>query len=222
MIRATGLALVLLAAGCGPLPESTVDDTESPETRTVAPLTLRAPDFTVRTSLGLIRHGRKLRVGDGVDYAFQVFEHPRRFFEFSQLPPGLQPPFEARGWESSEEGFGVIGYGQAVALALHQIERTGEGRLQLLLDVYIDEFGEADVEVRSEQVHYWFWEEDTHRLMIASTRSARGEYTLAVAVGATGVMDTLAMSPSAAREDAREAERLFRETAQAQTAGQSP
>jgi hypothetical protein len=207
-VRHLGLLLALTATvGCGV--EGPADPNGASAT-VPTQLAVDAPNLAERTRLGLLRQGRKVRVGDGVEYAFQVFEHPRRFFEFSQLPPTLQRPFEARGWESGSEGFGVILFEDAVAACVHQIERTGPARLLSLLDDYTREFGRPTTEVRTQRAQYWFWEESEHRLALVATENLKGEVALAVAVGDLDVMAALGFSPEAARVDAAEADRMFR------------
>ena len=81
---------------------------------------LQNPDLDTRTSLGLIRDGALVRVGDDVDTAIQVFPAPQKgSFPVKDLPKRIpSPPYKGMGWSTSTAGFGIIALNHRVALAM--------------------------------------------------------------------------------------------------------
>jgi hypothetical protein len=199
--------------------------------RTVNVQRIEAPDVNKKTRLALI-HGRdKVKVGDEWEYAKKIFPEQRGAYEINDLPAGLTgPDYRARGWESANEGFGAILFDDLVAVAMYRLDRVDESRLLEFLDTYTDQLGRPNLAVPEDlldatgrrtntkhRVRYWFWEQETQRLMISAVLTVSDGMNVTVSVGDRHTMDALGMSPDAAKSDQAKAERAFEDQLQTQT-----
>lgn len=217
MLRLVVAAAVLAAlAGCD-VPKAPVAAAPKP-----APLEMVAPDFAVSTRIGLLRQRGKLRVGDSLERALDLFQPPKRAREFSALPPNLKPPYRAIGWESNSEGYGVISYEDKVAAAVHTWNQATEDQVTQLVNVYQDEMRSVPELVAGRVSRYWFWEmprmraggspasvADVHqRLMIVAVRNSDGTHVLTEAMGDVFALNAIRANLYAAKSDVPAADTL--------------
>ncbi|MEJ5169866.1 MAG: hypothetical protein WHU10_02660 [Fimbriimonadales bacterium] len=183
------------------------------------PLVAQQPTFTAEqlpnplppTRLGLWRDGQKVRPGDTVEDALDVFPRPRNAGVFYDPPSVFGREFRAKGWDSGKEGFGVIATGGQVVVALRiEYDVTGE-RPAELVEQYTDEHGLPTATVSEARTAYWFWDRPPYRLAVCRTEDAEGNVALVSAVGAISAMDAIALGPSAAASDAALARNLLSE-----------
>lgn len=175
-----------------------------------------APDFGTSTRIGLLRKRGKLKVGDSLDRALDLFQPPKRAREFSELPSRLRAPYRADGWEANAEGFGVIAYEDKVAAAVHTLDHATEDQVTELVNAYQDELRTVPELVAGETSRYWFWElprmrpgsapsasttEVHQRLMVVAVRNASGTFTLTEAMGDVFAMNAIRANIYAAKND---------------------
>ncbi|HRF60515.1 MAG TPA: hypothetical protein PLH94_11470 [Fimbriimonadaceae bacterium] len=160
--------------------------------------------------LYLVREGDKLRVGDPENQAFSLFPRPQGAFEFHELPAVLTDPLSAKGWEASQEGFGVILQGGKVVLAMRRLDRVSKDTVSSTSREYELAFGrEPNSSIETGFTTYKFWEKDEIRFMLCATQSAESKLVLTVAVGNGKVMDALRMNKTfAARDEATARQQL--------------
>jgi hypothetical protein len=187
---------LLLAAGIGVAGCAPDADVDSAPARHVVP----APRSTERGTLALIGPRGMVRVGDTVQAAALEFREPERAVEFATAPPGFNPPYEAFGWDSAAEGFGVITYEGVIVLAMHRLYNADAEMLERVLDLYEGRFGSALTQISGPNQRYWFWSEGDHRLMLHTHQTAAG-LLLTEMVGDTIVMNAVRASPDHARLD---------------------
>lgn len=178
--------------GATPVPELAVD-VGAPAQR---------PDLSFRSRLALLDNGRRLGVGDPVQEALEFLPAPRKAYAFRELPPGFEEPYRAEGWETDAEGFGVISLDGKVVLTL----RTQEDASQTLIEETVRAYTRDNRSLPPERVtgqaaESWFFERESHRLMIAAVKDPNGKRSLTLALGDVSVMDALRMSPAKALQD---------------------
>ncbi len=170
------------------------------------------PDFGLSTPLALIGEAAHVRVGEQPEDGWQAFPAPNEAEEFKDLPPGFNGDYRARGWDTPHESFGMILYGERIALAMHQLERVDEERLQEQLAIYRNRYSDIKVNtVEGARVRYWFWEVRRQRLMICAVQTLHDGLNLTFTLGDTAVMDPLRMDFESAQNDRRSAETIFRD-----------
>lgn len=161
----------------------------------------------------LVREADKLRVGDTEKQAFALFPRPQGAFEFHELPAVLTDPLSAKGWEASQEGFGVILQGGKVVLAMRRLDRVSKDTVSSTSREYELAFGrEPDSSIETGFTTYKFWEKGDVRFMLCATQSAESKLVLTVAVGNVKVMDALRMNKTLAAKDEATARQQLTQT----------
>jgi hypothetical protein len=103
----------------------------------------------------------------------------------------------------------LLFYGDRVALAVRSFEHDRGDLFEELLKTYQSEFrGLSALPASGTAARYYFAEDGSDRLMLCGARTSSGDLTITLAVGHRAVMDALRMSPKAAQEDAKQAEKL--------------
>ncbi len=186
-------AAALVVAGCDPSVGLSRD-----ETAQVAPAdSVKGPGSTLPTAVSLLAIKGQVKVGDTVDHAYAVLPPPVEAYEFKDLPPGFQPPYAARGWESGRQGFGVITHEKLVVAAMYQLDRIDEATLNLTKRAYQDLLGAPTHQISGTNVRYWFWARELQSLVICALRSSRGLH-VTIAMGDNAVLSGLRISPEEA------------------------
>jgi hypothetical protein len=206
--------------GCG---ESAPAPPETPAIVTPAAepakQTLRAPDFTIESRLSLLNGtSGGVKIGTDAKEALTVFGKPPSSWNTHDLPPSISGAFEAAGWQTKDEGFGMILNKGRLAAALYQLEKTTEERYREILDQNRRSFGEPSKFSEGKFVSYWFWQDadgkspsDQVLLMISATQVLPGKWSITEALGLQPVMNALGMTPEQAPATQRLAEKLFAE-----------
>ncbi|MCO5297862.1 MAG: hypothetical protein M9921_13520 [Fimbriimonadaceae bacterium] len=204
------LAVAVALAGCDATPEMAAPVVKE------TPPAMVAPDFGTSTRIGLLRKRGKLKVGDSLERALDLFQPPKRAREFSELPSRLTKPYRADGWEANAEGFGVITFEDRVAAAVHTLNQATEDQVTELVNAYQDELRAVPELVAGEVSRYWFWElprmrpgsapgssaADVHqRLMIVAVRNPSGTFVLTEAMGDVFAMNAIRANIYAAKND---------------------
>lgn len=205
----------LALLGCGSSPATSNSngnkETVTPPARTISVEDVESPLIGSDVNLGLLHESQTLHIGDNVDTVFeQDFPRPDKASNVTQMPPGLDNTFRARGWETANESFGVVLKGGRVGLAIYTVTGSDEDFLNELVARYISRFGEPGEKVGAAGVRYWFWQDRDVRLMICSGYSEDGRLSVTSALGLKSLMDFLRMDIVSAREDREEAERLLK------------
>ncbi len=203
----TGLIAISLS-GCGS-PQPVAKTPAAPPIRFAGKVT--PPESLAPTDLALFSETGRLRVGDSLDEATRVFPSPHGMVGPKELPPGFGQEFRARGFESREEGLGLILMDNRVALALRRLENRAFPEVQDLVAEFKVSFGEAQESVAGARIEYRFWEIEDQRLMLctAPDKNDPTRFDITMAVGPINLMDALRMSYPAAREDRAVAERTL-------------
>lgn len=204
MRRLWPILLLFVIGGCG--------ESNEPEAALAVPNEPVAhPDVLERGQLCLIGPVGQIHVGDSQDEAEKVFPAPSGSFAVKELPAGFEPPYRARGYESSRDGFAAVLFGERVALAMRREEDVQAASVAALVDRYIAKFGNPDTRVDGPLVTYRFWEREGQRLAIYEApdveKTERRDVT--VAVGTFGVMDAVRLSQKTAQEDSKAGEKIW-------------
>ena len=188
------IGFLLLLAGCGPSRVGPANPAATNGARAVA------PNLEASSALSLERLGRTLRVGDD-ERAFAEFNpRPPGAFAFSDLPTQLEGTYEARGWETSREAFGVLLYGGRVALAMRGFYGVDAPRFDdLLLNLRRASGRVAPTTLTGPNVDFWFWEDGERMLMLLRRRVRSGRYEVTEALGERNLMLALDMAPGKAK-----------------------
>lgn len=151
--------------------------------------------------LYLLSEGKKIQLGESVDEALRVFEPPKSAFELGQLPPNFQPPYQAIGWETAQQGFGAIGFNTKLVLIMWQIERGDLAQYAKILQLYQDQFPAIQpLEISNRIVRYNFYEVGEESLMILAVPNKGGTYHITVALGLKPTMAAIGADPDQARK----------------------
>lgn len=181
------------------------------------------PDFDRTSKLAVLRRTGEVKVGMTFDDALAVFAQPQGASEKGDLPPSIGDPYQAKGWQTRDEGFGTILYKGQVAAAVYTQEHVKDDRVQDILDQHIKQLGPPKPQLEGKYanpitgayVRYWFWESDetagdgNQILMICATEAKPQILNLTVAVGTAPLMEALGMTPAHATQDQPVAERLI-------------
>ncbi|MCA1946564.1 MAG: hypothetical protein LDL56_10270 [Armatimonadetes bacterium] len=200
------LLAVGVAVGCGPQPKEVPIVAQQP--------TLSAeemPNPLPPTRLGLWRDGRKVRPGDTVEDAMDVFPRPRNAAVFYDPPSVFGKDFRAKGWDSGREGFGVIATRGQVVLALRVEYDVAAERPMELVDQYTAEHGLPTSTVEEGKTSYWFWDRAPYRLAVCRTQDAEGNVALVSGVGVIPAMEAIGLGPAVAAADLAIARNLLSE-----------
>ena len=184
------LPLAILLAGCGVAP---------PAGGAKAPAVM-TPDLDTRSSLRLPKLGRTLAIGEGINAATDLFPPLRGAYTFNDLPSGFGEGFEARGWETRLEGFGIIAYSGRIALAMRQlfeVEKERADDLQRSLE-RLNQSARREI-VPGPNLEYRFWLDGNNILMLLRRTNKPGFFAVTIALGERQVMAALKMTPEAAR-----------------------
>ncbi len=215
------VALIALCYGCG--------NKEAPKPdNTPAPLPINNPygdgeipkktpfigELYPDSRLGLISGPELLRVGDSERRALDLFPKPaKQSFDRSELPPMLDKPFRARGWESKMESFGLILLNGQVIVAVIETEAIEREFATEKVELYRKTFNEIEPQIIVNQsVSYWFWNLGRRRLMICLASNRDKTLGLTIALGDESMMDALRMDAVSAAKDARQAATLLNAT----------
>lgn len=194
-------ALVLV--GCGPEGAAALDaEAIAPEKPTVQVST----QWTPAEDAPLLLNGdSRLRIHASEEEAFRAFPRPRGAFDFFEEPPIEGDDYTAKGWQTNAEAFGVLLLRNRMVLGLYTLEGADGDTVAEKVRLYEEGMGRPPSVVPGEIGSYWFWESGQTRLMITTSRDAKGKSQLAVALGDVAIMNALRMSPDAARQDLVEA-----------------
>ncbi|MFN3684831.1 MAG: hypothetical protein ACK41F_13000 [Fimbriimonadaceae bacterium] len=194
------------ATGCGPQPRDVPIVSQQPTLSAEA-----LPNPMPPTRLGLWRDGRKVRPGDTVEDALDVFPRPRNAAVFYDPPSVFGKEFRAKGWDSGREGFGVIAARGQVVLALRIEYDVAQDRPTELVEQYEAEHGLPSANVAEGKTSYWFWDRAPYRLAVCRTEDAEGNVALISAVGVIPAMEAIGMGPAVAASDMALARNLLSE-----------
>ena len=151
----------------------------------------------VPSKLKLVNYRRELHLGEPVADAMAAFPKPPKAYPFSDLPPGLDSPFEAKGWELAKDGFGIIGYEGLTALAVRQWEQLDTR----LVDDLVQQVKDANKEfepqmIQTEKATYWMWLDGDYRLLVSISAISKSTSHLVISLGDQSLMDFLDLKPS--------------------------
>ena len=180
---------------------------KSPSGDSADTVSVDVPKSLAPGKLAMYAHGETIRVGDSAEDALKIFPRPKTAFEFTDLPPKFQKPYQVKGWESSREGFGVILFQQKIAVALWHQDKATQDDLDRLVKLHQDQSPGRAVTVPGKHVNYWFWENAGQRLMICSLQGHGPSVLLTVAMGDNVVMDALKINPVQAHRDRDEVDK---------------
>lgn len=171
---------------------------------------VEVPSSLAPTDLALISESGRLRVGDSLEEAGRAFPPPDSF-GLKELPPGFGTGFRARGFETRDEGLGLILVDNRVAIAVRREENVKVERIEDVVKSFVRQFGEPDESVSGARIEYRFWNKEDQRLMLctAPDRADPTHFDVTMAVGVMTLMDALRMSYPMAREDRAMAERAL-------------
>ncbi len=215
-MRAFLLTLAVLAAiGCGEQQPANpgASAAGSPVSVPVSKQPL-LPDFDQTSKLALVKHAGpsgSVTVGMNLEDALAVYAEPKDSSEKWDLPEGIAAPFTARGWQTRDEGFGMILYKGQVAAAVYQVEGTSQDRLNEIFQLQKDAYGEGTF-MPGGYAKYWFWQSPQASadqvLMVCAVETQPGKYNVTAAIGTASVMHAIHMSPAAASNDLQKADKI--------------
>ncbi len=162
-------------------------------------------DLAVPTQLRLRNFRKDLQLGETVESALEVFSAPAKSYPFSDLPPGLKPPFESKGWETTEGGFGVITFEGRIALAMRQYENYDLSKV----DALVEQVRLANKEISpkvmvGQKARFWMWVDGGYRLLISVLPTSDTRGIVSVTLGDQALMDFLGLQPSESNAPATE------------------
>lgn len=220
------LATVVVAAmtGCGaPTEPPNLDEQEAPVEQKVG-----TPVASARSLIAFFKRSGAVRVGDTIAHAFDVAPMPPRSFEITQLPSRFARPYSTRGWETANEGFGLISYNGVIVASLYQKRNADPDVLYEILE--LQEKGLRTIRnelVAGGKIRYWFWETPaiegggpaknakgepvSHRLMVCALQQGT-KLNITVAMGDTVVLDALGANKAKAHSDTERIDAMFRQT----------
>lgn len=188
-LRFLPFAFLLALAGCGSF-EAEVD--EKPINRE---LSARIEDYTTLSTLSLANGKRALKLGETPEKALTLFPRPSRGFPIEESIPGFPEALKARGWETNQEGFGVIYRDDQVLLAMHQFEGLEvEQFAELLVEVQAATPGAEYSKAAKDQTDIWWSTDGRDVLMISRTPNKKKRYQVTVTLGNKLLVDALGMT----------------------------
>lgn len=219
MKRTRWLLLLPLLAGCG------ADDAsaDSNEEEARVPAAIVAPTFVGERPLALVSPVGRVRFGDPRSQAFKIFPKPEGVGLISELPPGFaNSDYRSEIWQTTNEAFGILLYGDRVALAMRRMDKAVEEDLLEKIATYRTEAeGATEQVVAGRYARYWFWERDSSRLMVSALATPSDGYTITIAVGDKRLMDRLGMAMSQATIDANQADNTISDFLSKRPSGQT-
>lgn len=200
------LAVVALS-GCGLLgdrpPVIKSNASEQPD-----PMLTIAPQIVMPTGAGGIV------VGMSVDAAMAQFPKSDRAAAVSGTPLTLtDPPFNAKGWQSTSQGFGVISVDGRVGLAVRRLKVSPKNFVAAAVEAQQRAVGgEPPLSISDGVVSYYFWERENQRVMINAVQLPDKNYSVTWAIGDISLMDHLRMNVKDAQTDIEEARKIRENT----------
>jgi hypothetical protein len=202
------LFIAVVVVGCGE-PAKPPIEIKGPVTTANQPakLPLSPPNFDSQSRLALVRRTGEVRVGMGYEDARMIFADPPGSYEKTDLPPSVTEPYDARGWQTKNEGFGAILYHGRVAAAVYELAKASEDRVQEWVQAEQDRLGVPSSVISGKHVRYWFWQSGTRQapgdqmVMICATEMPPTRLSLTAAIGTSTIMQALGMTPEAAAGD---------------------
>lgn len=182
---------------------------------------LPLPDFQHTSNLGVLKGADTLKVGMSVSDALAIFAEPRGSYEKNDRPPSIPEPYEIRGWQASDQSFGLIAYQGRVVAAMHQMEAVTLDRLEELAQRYRSEYGPAKLFIPGDFARYWIWDNQEpgrsadHILLISANQVQPNRFFVTEAIGWQPIMQALGMIPETAARDARIANKMAEDRARA-------
>lgn len=200
------LVLAAVLAGCA-APKVATQSPEAYITPAAKPAKsgLAEPNFTLTSRLAVLKAPGKVQVGDERAAALRVFAPPTGSYEHDDLPPSIPEPYSARGWQTDDEGIGLILFEGKVAAVVHEMYRAPEDRCNEIVEAHRAEFGAPSSEVANGNVRYLFWDDNqaAQRLMLCTFEQSPKKFNLTVALGTNRLMDALGMAPDYATGEQR-------------------
>ncbi len=199
--------VAMLLIGCSKENQTQMEEAaSSPQSTEVTP----RPSSVEPSTLALVRDGNRIALGDSLPKVFQVFSKPKPSFEFTDLPPGFQSPYSAKGWETAREGVGAILYGDKVVAIMRELQHASPDTLQEMVDTITKANAAYKPSiVQGSHVTYYFWVLPKQCLMISALQTGRNLLSVTEALGDTVVMDSLGLSPAQARDDQPKVDQFF-------------
>jgi hypothetical protein len=201
-VRLLGVACLALGGlwGC----ELNAADTPASSQTSVDPPTIGPITNLQRTAIGLYGEQGTIWVGDSWTDAESAMPEPKGASEFADLPARFQKPYQGRGWEATDRGFGVIMFEDRIAVAMIQNERASQDDYASMTKWYEQQLPKATTDtVVTGDLRYRFWEQDGQRAMVLAESRPDGNLYLSTAMGDHRVMDALGMTAEAARHDGK-------------------
>lgn len=158
-------------------------------------LSARIEDYSTLSTLSLANGKRALRLGETPEKALTLFPRPSRGFPIEETVPGFPEALKARGWESNQEGFGVIYRDDQVLLAMHQFEGLDvEQFAELLVEVQAATPGAEYSKAQKDQSEIWWSTDGRDVLMLTRTPNKKKKYQVTVTLGNRLLVDSLGMT----------------------------
>lgn len=184
-----GIALAL--CGCEATSGGT-DSVNEPDTSFKGTLSLDVP-----SRLKLVNYRRQLSIGEPLADSLLVYPKPPKAYPFTDLPPGLDSPFESKGWEMTHDGFGVIGFEGQTALAVRQWDQLESSSVDDIVQQVRDANKDFEPQVtRTDKATYWMYLEGDYRLLVSVAPVSKTASHLVIALGEVTLMDYLGLKPS--------------------------
>ena len=147
-------------------------------------LSARIEEYTSPSFLAMANGKRVLRLGESPEKALSLFPRPSRGFPIDDQVPGFPEVLKSKGWESSQEGFGIITRDDEVLLAMHQLESLDADQFAILLAELQAAVPDAKFELTKRGTTETWWtaySEDV--LMISRTPNKKKRYQVTVTLG---------------------------------------
>jgi hypothetical protein len=191
LIRVLSLFSLISVAliGCGSF-ESEVN--EKPINRE---LSARIEDYSTLSTLSIANGKRSFKLGETPEKALTLFPRPSRGFPIEENIPGFPEALKARGWETNQEGFGVIFRDEQVLLAMHQFEGLEVDQFaELLVEVQAATPGAEYSKSTKDETDIWWCTDGRDVLMISRTPNKKKKYQVTVTLGNRLLVDALGMT----------------------------
>jgi hypothetical protein len=188
----------LIVVGCA----ADGEPAETPKPADGAPAVSLSEISTDPSPVGLFNGNATVLVGDSSEKAKTFRPILPTSYPLKDLPAKLPAELEVRGWEASEEGYGLILYQDKVVAAMYQSQNT-------TLDEVNDWVGQErrhmdkipPVQLAGTGLQYWFWSDPKSKqtAMVCAQQKKRG-FDLTVAMGDDSVLTILGASVLNARK----------------------
>lgn len=195
-MKAWSLALIgVVLCGC-----TSVNTNDGSPTVNKA-LSVQVPEYNDLSLVKLPNGRRYICLGDSEDKAMSLFARPSRGFPLEDTIPGFPNDFTAKGWESNQEGFGIVLHDDKIVLAMHQYEAVDADEFASILknvqDINgIDHFQAITVN----KADYWYLFIGRDDLIISRIPSAKKHYQVTVTIGNDQVIRNLGILKDVPRD----------------------